>query len=107
MKIPADAIIPVEKLTEYLLISKPRNDKSRFLAQAGFTSENPDLLETAIRQLISKNEAIPDRQDQYGQFYRVEGNLIGPSDILETVTVWLERLHDGEFRFITLKPARR
>lgn len=107
MKIPADAIIPVEKLTEYLLISKPRNDKSRFLAQAGFTSENPDLLETAIRQLISKNEAIPDRQDQYGQFYRVEGNLIGPSGILETVTVWLERLHDGEFRFITLKPARR
>jgi hypothetical protein len=36
MKIPADAIIVESKLTKYLLVFKPRNDKSQFLAQAGF-----------------------------------------------------------------------
>ena len=37
MKIPNDAIIPDEKLTRHLLVYKARNDKSKFLAQAGFT----------------------------------------------------------------------
>lgn len=34
MKIPENAIIPA-KLTRYLLVVRPRNDKSKFLAQAG------------------------------------------------------------------------
>ena len=36
MKIPEDAIIPMEKLTAYLLLPRPGDDKSKFLAQAGF-----------------------------------------------------------------------
>ena len=52
MKIPSDALIPHEKLTQYLLVSKEVDDKSKFLAQAGFVRENPDALVTAIRELI-------------------------------------------------------
>ena len=37
MKLPADAIITLEKLTGYLLSEQPRGDKSRFLAEAGYT----------------------------------------------------------------------
>jgi len=107
MRIPVDAIIPREKLTEYLLVPKPKNDKSGFLKKAGFTLENPDILEDAIRRLISENEAYLEREDQYGQFYRVEGKLKGPNGILPTITVWIERAIDGEFRFVTLKPSRR
>ena len=40
------------ELTRYWLIFKPRNDKSQFLAQAGFTLDNWQALETAIRELI-------------------------------------------------------
>ena len=36
MRIPDDAIIPEEKLTRYLLVPHPSDDKSKFLAQAGF-----------------------------------------------------------------------
>lgn len=61
VKIPNNAIIPREKLTLYLLIPQRKNDKSGFLAQVGFTQENPDLLEQAIRKLIAENEAIVDR----------------------------------------------
>ena len=106
MKIPGDAIIPIEKLTLYLLLPQPKNDKSGFLAQVGFTQENPHLLEQAIRLLITENEAVLDRQNEYGSFYRVEGNLYGPQGTLATVTVWIQLTNDQRYRFVTLKPAR-
>ena len=107
MKIPADAVIQREKLTHHLLVPKPRNDKAGFLAQVGFTEHNPDLLEAAIRQLIGANEALLDREDEYGRFYQVQGDLRGPHGILSTITIWIEQRADGQFRFVTLKPARR
>ena len=87
MRIPVDAIITAEKLTKYLLFPRQKNDKSRFLAQVGFTAENPIVLETAIRNLIAENDAIIDRRNEYGTFFRVEGELRGPSGILSVVTV--------------------
>ncbi|HRQ40699.1 MAG TPA: hypothetical protein PLD25_22515 [Chloroflexota bacterium] len=106
MTIPDDAIIPREKLTLYLLTPQRKNDKSRFLAQAGFTQENPDQLEQAIRHLISENEAIFDRHNEYGTFYRVQGEIRGPAGILSTITVWILLTNDNHYRFVTLKPAR-
>jgi hypothetical protein len=107
MKIQSTAIIPAEKLTQYLLVARPKNDKAQFLAQVGFTADNPHELEQAIRLLIINNEAIQDRQDIYGTFYQVTGDLVGPDGILRVVTVWLLRTVDGQYRFVTLKPARR
>ena len=49
MKIPDNAVIPQEKLTKYLLISRIKDDKSKFLEQAGFIQDNPDDLLKAIR----------------------------------------------------------
>ncbi len=106
MRIPDDAVIPREKLVLYLLVPQRKNDKSRFLARAGFTQENPHLLEQAIRRLISENEAVPDRQNEYGIFYRVQGNLYGPAGVLSAVTVWIQLTNDNHYRFVTLKPAR-
>ena len=106
MKIAEDALIPEEKLTQYLLLPRQKNDKSRFLARAGFTRENPDMLDKAIRQLLAENEAIPDRHNEYGVFYLVEGELKGPSRTLVVVTVWLLPANGNRYRFVTLKPAR-
>ena len=106
MHLPTDAVITREKLTLYLLVPRRKNDKSRFLAQAGFSLENPDVLEVALRRLIAEHEAISDREDAYGVYYRVEGNLHGPDGILRVITIWI-RLHaDGTIRFVTLKPVR-
>jgi hypothetical protein len=106
LKIPSDAVIPIEKLTQYLLVPRQRNDKSKFLAQAGFGAGNSGDLIRAIRRLVAHNEAVQDRQDVYGRFYQVTGDLVGPSGILSVVTVWIERSVDGQIRFVTLKPAR-
>ena len=107
MKIPDNAVIPEEKLTRYLLVPRLKDDKSKYLAQAGFTQANPEDLLTAIRQLITDNEAVEDNVNEYGVFYLVEGNLQGiNNNNLAVVTVWLQSKYDGSFRFITLKPKK-
>jgi hypothetical protein len=107
MKIPDDAAIPNEKLTGYLLVLKARDDKSKFLAQAGFTQTNPEDLKAAIRLLADSVEAVEDRTNEYGVFYQVRGKLIGVNGVsLAVVTIWLLRRVDGQFQFVTLKPNK-
>lgn len=109
MKLPDDVIIPREKLTHYLLVFQPESDKSKFLAQAGYTQENPEALETAIREMIATYEAIFDRHDRFGDFFRVEGTLKGANNHdLQVVTIWIMRTEEtGMYRFVTLKPWRQ
>mgnify|MGYP005848588085 CR=1 FL=1 len=110
MKIPPDAIIAADKLTRYLLLLRPKSDKSRYLAQAGFTLRNPQYLEAAIRQLTQLYEAVRDSSNEYGDFYRVEGDLVGPNGVtLYVVTIWIVQPGPGQqqFRFVTLKPGKR
>jgi hypothetical protein len=49
MKLPADSIIARRKLDEYLLRHRDEDDKSRFLALAGYTPENADRLLNDLR----------------------------------------------------------
>ena len=105
-RVPSSAVIPHAKLTEYLLAYRRKSDKSQFLAQAGFTEDNPAELAQAIRRLIAGHEAVVDRQNEYGTFYRVEGQMEGPDGVLEVVTVWIKQEIDGVFRFVTLEPVR-
>ncbi|MBZ0316236.1 MAG: hypothetical protein K8L91_07455 [Anaerolineae bacterium] len=107
MYIPINAVIASEKLTQYLLIPRPKNDKSKWLASIGFSLDNAEALETALRQVIELNEATEDHRDEYGIFYHVAGKLVGPLGELEVITVWVREAHDESiFRFITLKPRR-
>ena len=88
MKIPEDALIPDDKIISYLLVQKARNDKSKFLARAGFTSENPEALKAAIQSIVGVGEAIEERNNEYGIFYRVVGELVGTNGInLSVVTI--------------------
>ncbi|WP_446352256.1 DUF6883 domain-containing protein [Coleofasciculus sp. A1-SPW-01] len=104
---PDDAIIPDTKLTRYLLVKREQDDKSNFLAQAGFTRDNPDQLKSAIRQLADTVKAVEDRSNEYGTFYRVKGQLMGVNNTnLEVITVWLNRKIDNQFQFITLIPNK-
>lgn len=107
MKIPEDAIIPDDKIVHYLLVQKFRNDKSKFLAKAGFTTENPESLKLAIQSLIKIAKAIEDRNNEYGTFYQATGEIIGTNGvILSVVTIWLKRQVDQKFQFVTLKPLK-
>ena len=107
MRIPSDAVIDEAKFTRYLLVARPWDDKSGYLRQAGFDLENwPDLL-GAVRRLADAVDAVEDRTDLYGTFYRVEGEIAGPTGTLSIVCIWLKRAVNGKFTFVTLMPARR
>jgi hypothetical protein len=106
MEIPPDAEIAREKLTHYLLVPRPLDDKSKFLARGGFHRANPQALHDAIRALAAAEPAIQDGSSEYGTFWRVEGSLHGPDREIRVVTIWLQWHTDGRFRFITLKPGR-
>ncbi len=107
MLIPDDAVIPPEKVTAYLLVPRPWDDKSKFLAGAGFTRENPEVLLAAPSRLAIGVDGQEDGTNEYGTFYRVEGQLVGPDGrTLDVVTIWLRWRIDDTFHFVTLKPRR-
>lgn len=107
MKIPLNAVIPMEKLTGYLLVARDWDDKSKFLAQAGFGRQNPHLLLEAIRKLAAGAEAVEDRANEYGEILRAEGELVGPNGQgLSVATIWIRERLDGQVRFVTLKPRK-
>lgn len=107
MRIPPDAEISRDKLENYLLVHRPWDDKSRFLARAGFDRSNWAKLEQAIRQLAARVEAVENGRNEYGVFWRIEGELIGPAGGgLPVAVIWIERLIDGGIHLVTLKPLR-
>lgn len=76
---PPNTLIAPEKLTQYLLTLRKRNDKSQWLFQAGYTIENWQLLEKDLRTQILSLDAIPTENTKYGQMYEIKGNLTGPN----------------------------
>lgn len=107
MKLPADAVIARDKLARYLLRKLPENDKSGFLARAGYTPENPERLEADLRAQILTQDADFVDATEYGGKYRIRGDLTGPNgQTLRVVTIWLAEDATGTTKFITLYPAR-
>lgn len=107
MKLPPSAIIAESKVTGYLLKWRPEDDKSQFLAQAGYNLEDPDLLVHDIRKQLLPCEAELIEQTEYGPKYLIRGSLAGPNGhTLRVRTVWMIDKASGEARFITLFPER-
>ena len=59
--------------------------------------------------MLAEHDAVYDRSDRFGDFYRVEGTLRGVNERdLLVVTIWIIRTdQDGLYRFVTLKPWRK
>jgi hypothetical protein len=105
MKLPENTLIAREKLTDYLLVLRKRNDKSQWLAQAGYTLENWEKLETDLRNQILSTDATPIEKTEYGQMYEINGELVGPNGkILPVRTIWMTESATGNTKFITMYP---
>jgi hypothetical protein len=59
VKIPDHAEIAIAKLTDYLLLPRPFDDKAKFLGQLGFDRSRPHELELAIRQVLERVFKVP------------------------------------------------
>ena len=101
MIIPEEKIeIPEEKITNYLLVQKAKNDKSAFLFKLGYSMEKIKELTEDIKYIATHNEAVLQQQTQFGEMYEVKGKLKNSA----VVTIWLLRVDTDKFRFITLFP---
>jgi hypothetical protein len=106
MKLPANAIIAPEKVTDYLLVRQSRNDKSAFLETSGYNPVNPDVLISSLVGLREQNEAVPIDENQFGRYYEVVGVLRGPLGVgLRVRTIWMTEHLSGVTKFITLIPV--
>lgn len=107
MKLPAKTIIATRKLTQYLLRLRSEDDKSQFLALAGYTLENADRLMSDIREQILPLEAELFDETEYGPKYRVRGTLTGPNGrVLRVLTIWMKENATNQTKFITLFPDK-
>ncbi|HET6399780.1 MAG TPA: hypothetical protein VFH95_00115 [Candidatus Kapabacteria bacterium] len=106
MIIPRDAIIAIEKVRDYLLKPLEVDDKSGFLALAGYSREDYWELIRDNREQLLPAEGEYQGNRGYGNIFAACGILVGPNTIrLAVSTVWILNL-SGEIRFVTLQPDR-
>ncbi len=107
MKLPANSEIPLEKLTQYLLVPRTRADKSKFLARAGYSTENAEQLMADIRSQILPLDANDAGTTKFGDFFEIRGALLGPNGVsLRVKTIWIREHLRGNTRFVTLLPDK-
>jgi len=98
-----NADIPQEKLQNYLLVLRSKDDKSQFLAQAGYVSDSWQRLVQDLREQILPLKATPTQKTQYGQKYVITGELKGPNGrALRVKTIWI--VTSSSTRLVTLFP---
>jgi hypothetical protein len=108
MRLPPDATIAEDKLTQYLLLPQARGDKSAFLAQAGYGRENMQQLLHDLRTQILPLEAQRLESNMFGQYYEIRGMLTGSNSVVLAVrTIWMTEHFSGGTKFITLIPDKR
>lgn len=105
MFLPKDAVIAEEKLIKYLLVLLPKDDKSKFLAQAGYTLANWQQLEQDLRTQVLTQPAELVETNRYGKKYLIRASLRGKNAVeLSTLTIWI--ITNGTTRFVTLVPNK-
>jgi len=105
MLLPIDAAIAPEKLTKYLLVLLPKDDKSQFLQRAGYTLENWQQLEADLRSQVLTKPAQFSEKTIYGDKYKIEATIKGVNGVeLEVITIWM--VTSQQTKFVTLVPSR-
>ena len=107
MKLSGQAVIARAKMTQYLLVDRPENDKSKFLAGLGYTMEQADRLVEDVRKQLLPLDAELIEKTEYGEMFRICGLLTGANGrSLKVASIWMQEHPAGLVKFITLYPAK-
>ena len=100
------AIVPPEKLRDYLLSSAHPigRYKSAFFRSLGYAQEQWHVLERDLRAVLL-NQTQPADATEYGQKFTVRGILSGPNGrVAGIVTIWIILSGETAPRFVTAYP---
>jgi hypothetical protein len=91
------------KITNYLLVPKDKNDKSKFLNNLGYSLDNWEDLAKDICKIAEENEAVYQKTSPFGgDLFEVKGQLRN----FGVVTIWLLLDSENTFKFVTLFPNK-
>ena len=111
MKLPnaGRAMIPVEKLRDYLLSpdSEEGRSKAAFLESLGYTKNEWSVLDSHLRSQILPLDAEEVAPTKYGRKFIIRGLLTGPTGGTGPfVTVWMIPVGNDVPRFVTGYPDK-
>ena len=109
MKLPRgdDAIVPLRKLTEYLLSeSHPvGSSKAGFFHSLGFDNDNVRWLENGLLNIARHGDIVADVSSSHGIKYVIDGQIESPrGGVVVLRTVWIIETDQGQPRFVTAYP---
>ena len=108
MKLSSSALIAPGKIKDYLLSQRKRNDKSKWLAKAGYSLNNWQQLEIDLRAQILSLDAVLIDKSIYGNIFEIRGILHGPNgNFLEVCTIWMIEHKSKLTKFITMYPGKK
>lgn len=111
MKLPNldEAIIPREKIVDYLL-SKTHKDgrgKAEFFLQYGFSAESWEILAAALKKHAETYEVNKTELSPFGMRYIIEGGILAPDKNMPFIrAVWFVDTGMSTPRFVTAYPQR-
>ena len=106
MKLPPDSEIARSKVTQYLLTLRVEDDKSKYLALAGYTLAHADELLEDLRGLLADDAEFV-QSTEYGDKYRIHGTVAGPNGRkLRVMSIWMTEEATSRTKFVTLYPDK-
>ena len=107
MQISSRLVIQDPKITQYLLIFQEKDDKSQFLANAGYTLQNWEQLKADILSFVPGSEIFAIVETFWGLRFRVRSQWQGVNGrAISVVTIWQEDCDADVLRFVTLYPDK-
>lgn len=107
MKLWSGLVIQDQKLTEYLLVYQHKDDKSGFLALAGYTIENWRQLKQDRLNAVASSEVAEVIDTHWGTRFKVKSQWNGLNDRpIRVVTLWQQDEGSDKIRFVTLYPDK-
>jgi hypothetical protein len=104
---PSRLVIQERKLTRYLLVYQIKDDKSEFLARAGYTLQNWQLLKRDILEAVEGAEVAEVTSTDWGTRFKVKSQWDGLNgQRLKVVTIWQQDADTSTIRFVTLYPDK-
>lgn len=112
MPIPnADAaVIPAEKLTNYLLNEKHPvgGSKANWFHKLGYDSTNQAILEHELLKLVRTSESYTEKGSPFGTKYVVSGTITVPTGKeVNLITVWIIEASQETPRLVTAYPGEQ
>ncbi|MCK6568847.1 MAG: hypothetical protein L6Q45_14280 [Anaerolineales bacterium] len=102
-----NAIVPIVKITDYLLSETHAvgKSKAKFFRSFGFDDANADDFQRALIRLAQTGALTDMTETAYGNKYVVDGELEAPNgDMIRLRTVWIIETGESAPRLVTAHP---